>query len=45
MAKLFDDSKVRDFMDFGRTNAMFASGMVVDMFGIHLYTYHWAVLK
>lgn len=35
MAKLFDDSKVRDFMDFGRTNAMFASGMVVDMFGIH----------
>ena len=35
MAKLFDDSKVRDFMDFGRTNAMFASGMIVDMFGIH----------
>jgi N4-gp56 family major capsid protein len=35
MAKLFDDSKVRDFMDFGRTNTMFASGMIVDMFGIH----------
>ena len=35
MAKLFDDSKVRDFMDFGRSNQMFSSGMVVDMFGIH----------
>lgn len=35
MAKLFDDSKVRDFMDFGKSNAMFGSGMIVDLFGIH----------
>jgi N4-gp56 family major capsid protein len=35
MAKLFDDNKVQNFMDFGKSNAMFGSGMVVDMFGIH----------
>ena len=35
MAKLFDDNKVQNFMDFGKTNQMFGSGMVVDMFGIH----------
>jgi len=34
MAQLFEDQKVQDFMDFGRTNAMFSDGMVVDMFGI-----------
>ena len=34
MAQLFEDQKVQDFMDFGRTNAMFGDGMVVDMFGI-----------
>jgi N4-gp56 family major capsid protein len=34
MAQLFEDQKVQDFMDFGKTNAMFSDGMVVDMFGI-----------
>ena len=34
MFSLFDDPKVRDYMDFGQTNGMFADGMIVDMFGI-----------
>jgi len=34
MFSLFDDEKVQNFMDFGRSNAMFADGMVVDMFGV-----------
>ena len=34
MAQLFEDDRVEKFMDFGRTNAMFSDGMVVDMFGI-----------
>jgi N4-gp56 family major capsid protein len=34
MAQLFEDQRVQDFMEFGRTNAMFSTGMVVDMFGI-----------
>jgi len=34
MFSLFDDQKVRDYMDFGQTNGMFADGMIVDMFGI-----------
>jgi N4-gp56 family major capsid protein len=34
MAQLFEDDKVQNYMDFGRTNAMFADGMVVDLFGI-----------
>jgi N4-gp56 family major capsid protein len=31
---LFDDPKVRDYMDFGQTNGMYNDGMIVDMFGI-----------
>ena len=31
---LFDDQRVKDYMDFGQTNTMFADGMVLDMFGI-----------
>jgi len=34
MAQLFEDTRVQNFMDYGRTNAMFTTGMVVDMFGI-----------
>jgi hypothetical protein len=34
MFSLFDDPKVRDYMDFGNTNGMFNDGMIVDMFGI-----------
>jgi N4-gp56 family major capsid protein len=34
MAQLFEDEKVQNYMDFGRTNAMFADGMIVDLFGI-----------
>jgi N4-gp56 family major capsid protein len=34
MFSLFDDPKVRDYMDFGQTNGMYADGMIVDMFGI-----------
>jgi N4-gp56 family major capsid protein len=34
MYSLFDDPKVRDYMDFGQTNGMFNDGMIVDMFGI-----------
>lgn len=34
MAKLFDDTKVQNYMNYGRTNAMFSDGKVVDMFGI-----------
>ena len=34
MFSLFDDPKVRDYMDFGQTNGMFNDGMIVDMFGI-----------
>lgn len=34
MAQLFEDGKVQDFMNYGRTNAMFGDGMIVDMFGI-----------
>ena len=34
MFSLFDDPKVRDYMDFGQTTGMFADGMIVDMFGI-----------
>jgi len=32
--QLFDDERMSDYMDFGQTNAPFADGMVVDMFGI-----------
>jgi N4-gp56 family major capsid protein len=34
MAQLFEDTRVQNFMDYGKTNAMFTTGMVVDMFGI-----------
>ena len=34
MAQLFEDTKVQNFMNFGRTNAMFSDGMIVDLFGI-----------
>jgi N4-gp56 family major capsid protein len=34
MFSLFDDPKVRDYMDFGQTNGMYNDGMIVDMFGI-----------
>jgi len=34
MAQLFEDTRVQNFMDYGRSNAMFSDGMVVDMFGI-----------
>ena len=34
MAQLFEDDKVEKFMNFGRTNAMFSDGMIVDMFGL-----------
>jgi N4-gp56 family major capsid protein len=34
MFSLFEDQKVRDYMDFGQTNGMFNDGMIVDMFGI-----------
>jgi len=34
MAQLFEDTRVQNFMDYGKTNAMFSTGMVVDMFGI-----------
>ena len=34
MFSLFDDAKVRDFMNFGQTNSLFGDGMIVDMFGV-----------
>ena len=34
MAQLFEDDRVEKFMDYGRTNAMFGDGMIVDMFGL-----------
>lgn len=34
MFSLFDDPKVRDYMDFGNTNGLYNDGMIVDMFGI-----------
>jgi N4-gp56 family major capsid protein len=34
MFQLFDDERMKDYMDFGQTNAPFADGMTVDMFGI-----------
>ena len=34
MAALFDDQRVKDFMQWGQTNTMFADGMIIDMFGI-----------
>jgi hypothetical protein len=34
MFQLFDDQRMRDYMDFGQTNAAFGDGMVIDMFGI-----------
>jgi len=34
MFSLFDDKKVQNFMDFGRSNSMFADGMIVEMFGV-----------
>ena len=34
MAQLFEDTRVQNFMDYGRSNGMFSDGMVVDMFGL-----------
>lgn len=34
MFELFDDDRMRDYMDFGQTNAPFTDGMIVDVFGI-----------
>lgn len=34
MFQLFDDQRMKDYMDFGNTNAPFGDGMTVDMFGI-----------
>jgi len=34
MFQLFDDDRMRDYMDFGQTNAPFGDGMTVDMFGL-----------
>jgi len=34
MFSLFDDQRMRDYMDFGNTNAPLNDGMTVDMFGI-----------
>jgi N4-gp56 family major capsid protein len=34
MFQLFDDQRMRDYMDFGQTNAPFGDGMTVDMFGL-----------
>lgn len=34
MFQLFDDERMKDYMDFGQTNAPFADGMTVDMFGL-----------
>jgi len=34
MFQLFDDQRMRDYMDFGQTNAPFGDGMVIDMFGL-----------
>lgn len=34
MFSLFDDEKVQNYMDYGRTVGMYTDGMIVDMFGI-----------
>ena len=34
MFELFDDERMKDYMDFGQTNAPFGDGMVIDMFGL-----------
>jgi hypothetical protein len=34
MFELFDDDRMRDYMNFGQTNAPFGDGMVIDMFGL-----------
>jgi N4-gp56 family major capsid protein len=34
MFQLFDDQRMRDYMDFGNSNAPFGDGMTVDMFGL-----------
>lgn len=34
MFELFDDQRMKDYMDFGQTNAPFADGMTIDMFGL-----------
>jgi N4-gp56 family major capsid protein len=34
MFELFDDERMKDFMDFGQSNAPFNDGMIVEFFGI-----------
>jgi len=34
MYDLFDDTRMKDYMNFGQTNAPFSDGIVVDIFGI-----------